>query len=68
MSFCKRRCRQVEVVTAPIAMDLTKMLEDEEVGLLAECAEITDTHIRSLFKTKKPIDEPEITVNTNQLV
>ncbi len=55
-------------MTAPIAMDLTKMLEDEEVGLLAECAEITDTHIRSLFKTKKPIDEPEITVNTNQLV
>ena len=60
----------MEVVTAPISMDLTKILEDEEVGLLAECAEITDTHIRSLFETKKPttMDDPEITVNKTELV
>ncbi len=44
------------------SIDLTKILEDEEVGLLAECAEMSDSHIRSLFQKTKPVDEPEVTV------
>lgn len=53
----------------PSCIDLTKILEDEQVALLAECAEISDKHIRSLFKKPEKFHEPpEITVTKTELV